>query len=77
MCWLSVPALDSGLLQSGVAAALILSPLGLCPSGPAIALFELFIHFFALELSTGTAMILLQSPESSSRLFFFWPVFAQ
>lgn len=56
---LSVPALGSELLQSGVAAALILSPLGLCLSGPAIALFELFLQFFALEHGTGTAMILL------------------
>lgn len=36
---------SSGLRQSGVAAALILSPLGLWLSGPAIALFELFLQF--------------------------------
>lgn len=43
--WFSVPALGSGLLHSGVTAALILSPLGLCLSGPAIVLFELFLQF--------------------------------
>lgn len=53
MCWLSVPALGSGLLHSGVAAVLILVSLGLWLSGPAIALSELFLQFLHWSLAQG------------------------
>lgn len=53
LCWLSVPALGSGLLQARVAAALILSPLGLWLSRPAIALFELLLQFLPWNVAQG------------------------
>lgn len=74
MCCLSVPALGSGLLHSGVAAALVLSPLRLWLSGPAIALSELFLQFLHWSLAQGQPQS-RDSHELSSD--FFLPVFAQ
>lgn len=77
MCWLSVPALGSGLLQSGVAAALTLSPLGLWLSAPVIALFELFLQFLHWSLAQGQPLSYFRVLSLPPDYFLFWTTFAQ